>query len=231
MDQLISAKHIDNIRNSQNASQTRAKTPVTGSRASRRRYISDLIGEGDVGRQNATEREGAQSALNIREVRNKTNGYLSVNDYVRQSFKDNKTLQSELNYHPTGAQLRKSVIMWKQQPKKASFLDPVIKAEKIKLAPTAYSTHSNWGKDLGNGYQQGHVKKGVFRPRERPLLTKEYMDEAKKKGIPAPGAYKLPQNKKFPLGHSAKSEKNSIHTDAAKWQAMQTPTVCYKDPA
>ena len=111
------------------------------------------------------------------------------------------------------------------------FLDPVIKAEKIKLAPTAYSTHSNWGKDLGNGYKQGHVKKGVFQPRERPLLTKEYMDEAKKKGIPAPGAYKLPQNKKFPLGHSSKSEKNSMHTDAAKWQAMQTPTVCYKERA
>ena len=231
MDQLISAKHIDNIRNSQNASQTRSKTPATGSRASRRRYISELIGDGNVGRQNATEREGAQSALNIREVRNKSNGYLSVNDYVRQSFKDYKNCQSELNYHPTGAQLRKSVIMWKQQPKKTSFLDPVIKAEKIKLAPTAYSTHSNWGKELGNGYKQGHVKKGVFRPRERPLLTKEYMDEAKKKGIPAPGAYKLPQNKKFPLGHSSKSEKNSIHTDAAKWQAMQTPTVCYKDPA
>ena len=57
------------------------------------------------------------------------------------------------------------------------------------------------------------------------------MDDAKKKGIPAPGAYKLPQNKNFPLGHSSKSEKNSIHTDQAKWQAMQTPTVCYKDPS
>ena len=59
MDQLMSSNHINNIRQSQNGSQTRSKTPLTGSRTGRRRYISEMIGDRDGGRGNATEREGA----------------------------------------------------------------------------------------------------------------------------------------------------------------------------
>ena len=100
-------------------------------------------------------------------------------------------------------------------PKKESYLDPIIKQEKKKLGPQAYATHSNWGDDMSNAIKQGHVKKGNFQPRERPLVTKEFMDEAKKRGIPAPGAYSGPKGDKPLLGQSEKSEKSSYHIDMA----------------
>ena len=78
-------------------------------------------------------------------------------------------------------------------PKKTSFLDPIIKAEKVRLAPTAYATHSNWGSEHKNQYNNGLAKKGVFQPRERPLFTGDKMHEEKRKGVPAPGTYDLPK--------------------------------------
>jgi len=116
-------------------------------------------------------------------------GAVSVKDFVKASFKDNKGHQSHLNYFPTERALQKNIILWKQMPKKESYLDPIIKIEKKKLGPQAYSTHSNWGEDMSNTIRQGHSKKGAFQPRERPLVTKEFMDEAKRKGIPPPGHY------------------------------------------
>jgi hypothetical protein len=48
----------------------------------------------------------------------------------------------------------KNVLIWKQMPVKTTYLDPIIKAEKKKgLGPQAYSTHSNWGDDMGNVYK------------------------------------------------------------------------------
>ena len=76
-------------------------------------------------------------------------------------------------------------------PKKESYLDPIIKVESKKLGPQAYATHSNWGDEMSNTYKQGHCKKGVFQPRERPLITNEFMHEAKRRNIPAPGTYAL----------------------------------------
>ena len=100
-------------------------------------------------------------------------------------------------------------------PAKTSYLDPVIKVAKSSLPPTAYSKHQNWADDMSNSYSNGHAKKGVFQPRERPLVTKEFMDEAKRRGIPPPGAYTIKENKKALLCHNDKSEKSSYHIDMA----------------
>ena len=82
----------------------------------------------------ARQKNGTQSAMEIYREKHDP-GIISVRDYVRTSFKDNKGAQSELNYHPTGAQLKKSVILWKQMQKKTSFLDPIIAKEKVRLGP------------------------------------------------------------------------------------------------
>lgn len=108
---------------------------------------------------------------------------------------------------------------WKDLPKKTSFLDPIIKSEKRKMAPSAYSTHSNWGSDMQNTHVQGHSKKGVFFPRERPMFTKDKMHEETRKGIPAPGTYEIPKQDKFKLGRSSMSEKHSYNIDSAVWHA------------
>ena len=55
------------------------------------------------------------------------------------------------------------------------------------------------------------------------------MHDAKRKNLPPPNAYTLPEKKKYVLGVSSKSEKGSFHTDEAIVQAKTTPTVCYKD--
>ena len=55
------------------------------------------------------------------------------------------------------------------------------------------------------------------------------MKEAKRRAIPAPGAYNnMPPKDKLLLGHSSKSEKSSYHIDSAVFQSKQTPTVCYQ---
>ena len=59
------------------------------------------------------------------------------------------------------------------------------------------------------------MQKGVFRPRERPLVTQEFMDEAKRRNVPAPGLYDLPEGDKPRLGYVEKSEKSSYHIDMA----------------
>ena len=61
-------------------------------------------------------------------------------------------------------------------------------------------------------------------------MTQDFIHDAKRKNIPAPGVYSLPKQEKFVLGFSEKSEKYSYNIDAAIWKAKQTPTVCYKDP-
>ena len=81
---------------------------------------------------------------------------------------------------------------------------------------------------MSNGYKQGHPKKGVFQPRERPLFTGDKMHEEKRKGIPAPGIYDMPEQKKFRLGFTEKSDKHSYNIDAAVWYSKQTPAVGYK---
>lgn len=113
-------------------------------------------------------------------------------------------------------------------PQKSSFLDPIIKIEKKKLGPQAYATHSSWKDDQSNAYRNGHIKKGCFQPRERPLITKEFMEEAKRKNIPAPGAYTIPRQDRQLLGFTEKAEKRAYHVDMAAYYAKQTPTVCYK---
>lgn len=80
---------------------------------------------------------------------------------------------------------------------------------------------------MKNIYKQGHPKKGIFAPHDRPLVTTEFMKEAKRRDIPPPGHYNLPPADK-PKGCVAdKAEKSSYHIDMAIYQAKQTPTVCY----
>ena len=139
---------------------------------------------------NVTQRSGAHSAMNVYE-----NAYtdgpgknqISVSEFVRSSFRNKKGHQSELNYQPNDRYLKKNIQNWKAMPPKTSFLDPIIKTEKIKLAPTAYSTHSNWTENVKDAITHGHARKGMFQPRERPLITEEFMKEAKKKARPRPG--------------------------------------------
>jgi len=114
-------------------------------------------------------------------------------------------------------------------PEKTSYLDPIIKQEKKKgLGPQAYSTHSNWNEESSNIYKVGHLKKGKFSDRERPLVTKEYMDAAKRRDIPAPNAYKLPPEDKPRFGHSDRADKSSYHLNMAIHQAKQAPSFSYK---
>ena len=89
--------------------------------------------------------------------------------------------------------------MWKQMPKKTSFLDPVIALEKKNLAQV-YAVHSDWNETTSNSYMNGHAKKGVFVPRERPMFTSERMHSAKRKNLPPPNAYKIPKQEKYLLG-------------------------------
>lgn len=109
------------------------------------------------------------------------------------------------------------MLLWKQLPQKTSYLDPVIQSGKKRahLGPQAYATHANWSDDMSNSIRQGHVQKGVFRPRDRPLVTQEFMKDAKLKAIPAPGVYDMPKPAKSLLGHSDKSDRSSYHIDVA----------------
>ena len=100
-------------------------------------------------------------------------------------------------------------------PKKTSFLDPLIAKEKVKLGPQQYATHSNWHESTSNLYQNGHAKKGVFQPRERPIFTNDHMHEAKRKNLPPPNAYVIPETKRYILGVSDRKPKGSFHTDEA----------------
>ena len=102
-------------------------------------------------------------------------------------------------------------------PPKTSYLDPIIVKEKKKqLGPGHYKTHANWTDDLRSATSHGHNRKGQFLPRERPLVTNEFMKEAKNRNIPAPGAYKPDGLKnKALLCHTDKSEKSSYHIDTA----------------
>ena len=156
----------------------------------------------------------ADRETDLYEMRN--TGNISVRDYVKASFNDKRSLQTELNYQPD-TYLDKKVINWKQESKKSTFLDPIIKQEKKKqLGPGSYSNskHSNWADDISNCRSHGHAKKGVFQPRERPLVTTEFMAEVKRRAIPAPGAYNnMPPKDKLLLGHSNKSAKSSYHID------------------
>ena len=123
-----------------------------------------------------------------------------------------------MNYAPD-TYLKKNVLSWKEESKKTTFLDPIIKAEKKKLGPGAYASHSNWGDDMSNSYSHGHSKKGVFQPRNRPLVTTEFMNEAKRRAIPPPGHYNMPPPDKLLLGLSDKSTKSAYHIDVAVFQS------------
>ena len=83
-------------------------------------------------------------------------------DLVQLSFKGIKDMQTELNYHPTDAILKRSVLLWKQMPKRSCFLDPVVKAESVKIGPQKYASHKNWMSDLSKQTNHGHTKKGAF---------------------------------------------------------------------
>jgi len=99
---------------------------------------------------------------------------ISVREFVKSSFREHRVKQSSLSYHPTERELQKSVISWKVQPPKTTFLDPVIKIEKSKKVDMGkYAVHSDWMKDQMNPVKQGHNKKAVFQNRERPLVTNE----------------------------------------------------------
>ena len=156
---------------------------------------------------------------------------MSVQDYIQGSFRTAKTTKSDLNYWPSDNNLSKKIILWKQQPKKTTFLDPVITSEKKKeaggLGPTKYASQSDWKEDMTNVFKQGIVKKGKFAPHDRPLVTTEFMNEAKRRNIPPPGHYNLPPGDKPRGGIADKTEKSSYHINMAIYQAKQTPTVCY----
>ena len=64
-------------------------------------------------------------------------------------------------------------------------------------------------------YNNGHGKKGVFQPHDRPMFTSDHMHEAKRKNLPPPNAYDLPVTKKYILGVSDRLPKGSFHTDEA----------------
>ena len=114
-------------------------------------------------------------------------------------------------------------------PPKTSFLDPIITLEKKKqLGPGTYKKHENWADDLKSRTSHGHPRKGQFNPRERPLVTVEFMKEAKLRNIPPPGAYDPKVKEKALLCHTSTSAKSSYHIDNAIYKSKQTPTVCYK---
>ena len=150
---------------------SRAKTPAvvasgprmsTDSSFGHRRRVSQGCIEESSQAAPVTTREHARTKSQMEIYRNSHDpGIISVEDYVKTSFRDNRH-QSELNYPPTDANLKKSIILWKQMPKKTSFLDPLIAREKIKLGPQQYSTHKNWTETTSNSYFNGHAKKGVF---------------------------------------------------------------------
>mgnify|MGYP002173953637 CR=1 FL=1 len=61
-------------------------------------------------------------------------------------------------------------------------------------------------------------------------MTTDFIANAKKRDIPAPGAYEVDKviNKPI-LGFTTVSEKATYHVDEAVHYAKQTPTICYKD--
>lgn len=83
---------------------------------------------------------------------------------------------------------------------RGNYLDPVMKIEAKKLDPGKYSKHKKWGESLENVIEQGHPRKGKFQPRERPLMTDEYIKSEKKRNIPAPGTYEASKGNKPLLG-------------------------------
>lgn len=62
------------------------------------------------------------------------------------------------------------------------------------------------------------------------MMTTDFIANAKKCDIPAPGAYEVDKviNKPI-LGFTTVSEKATYHVDEAVHYAKQTPTICYKD--
>ena len=119
------------------------------------------------------------------------------------------------------------MLSWKQVGPKKCFLDPHIKKEAKKLDPCKYATHSNWGDSLKSNIEQGHSRKGMFLPRERPLMTAEVISDAKKRNVPAPGAYEASKGNKPILGFSTISKKTTYHVDEAIHYAKLTPAICY----
>ena len=83
------------------------------------------------------------------------------------------------------------------------------------LGPQAYASHENWHQTTSNGIMNGHAKKGVFAPRERPMFTADHMHVTKRRNIPPPNAYIIPTEEKYLLGVSSRCEKGSYHTDEA----------------
>lgn len=153
---------------------------------------------------------------------------MTVREYVTASASSVKRPKTEMMYAPD-TYLDKRIISWKQESQKTTFLDPIIKREKAKqLGPGTYAKHRDWVDDMSNGMSHGHRKKGVFAPRDRPLVTTEFMNAAKRRAVPPPGAYNMPPASKPKLGHSDKSSKSSYHIDIAVYQSKQTPTVCYQ---
>ena len=120
-------------------------------------------------------------------------------------------------------------MLWKQYGKKDSFLDPIIKKESKKVDLGKYATHSSWGDSLKNGIQQGHTRKGMFNPHDRPLHTNDVIKTAIKRHVPAPGTYEASKGNKPILGFSTVSDIGSYHVDEAVYHAKQTPQVCYKE--
>ena len=121
------------------------------------------------------ERSGRKSATDMQELSatRKDPGNLTVRDFIEHSFRSYRGAQSHLKYHPTERALQVNTVLWKQVGQRKSFLDPIIKREAKKVDLGKYSTHSNWGDSLKNGIVQGHTRKGIWNPHERPLHTNE----------------------------------------------------------
>ena len=148
----------------------RAKTPFTGPQLN---ASCELDSVRDRSRLSET-----YSSLKVTPNRPEA-GHLSVQDYVRSSFRRYNQPQSHLNYHPTERALQVSVFSWKNQGPKKSFIEPIIQFEQKKgTDPCKYSTQLSWAKELLNPCKQGHDKKGVFQPHERPLVTSEHIESA-----------------------------------------------------
>ena len=150
---------------------SRSKTPFTSgagrlgrtseSQLGPRRRITELFNDMSAAKKNQkSDRSNNASAQKLKELAgDKSLAGMSVNDYVRASFRDSAGQLSELNYPPTDANLKKSVLLWKQVSKKTSFLDPIIKIESKRLGPHEYNKHKTWSEELS---ATGNQKKGVF---------------------------------------------------------------------
>jgi len=75
-----------------------------------------------------------------------------------------------------------------------------MKKEAKKLDPGKYARHSSWVDAMKNTRQNGHDRKGMFLPRERPYMTLELLAREKKRHIPPPGTYEASKGDKPLLG-------------------------------